>query len=125
MYHQKQKKESKTFLSSFGIEPLDIPLPKVAIVDPEKLSPEQREYLKKEGIGSYYHTVLQTILLYEKWEEGGRLKFLQVLIHEMIHVQAFESWQHLPEDRRTGTELVLATDDETAHLALRRVGFLS
>jgi len=111
------------FLRSYGIEPLDIPLSRISILDKEQLSPKQREYIERETTNAFYHPASQQIVIYKDWNEGSKLAFLQKLVHEMIHMQAFESWQKVTEENKNEQDLILGKGDEEIHLGLRRLGF--
>ena len=55
---------------------------------------------------------LQKIEVYRDWESGNRLGFVAVLVHEMIHAQAFQSWKKISEEERTDTTIVTSDDGE-------------
>lgn len=110
----------KKFLVQYGIQALDIPGRNIHVVDKSKLSPQQLSQLKEryEKISGIYLPNKQQIGVLESYTPNNKLHFAQILIHEMIHMNAFASAQKVKEG---GIELT--KDGQSVHLDPRRMGF--
>lgn len=113
----------KEFLEEYGVNTLDILLSQVVFLDKEKLSDKQRIHIENSRINAFYHPRSQKIVLFEKWDENRKLALLHALVHEMIHVQAFESWQKIPKGKENEKDFILSKGDRSMHIDLRRLGF--
>lgn len=110
----------KEFLTGYGLQFLEIPSRNVHILDKSKLNPQQLEQLKKryEGTNGIYLPDKQHIAVFENYTANKKLLFAQILIHEMIHVNAFASGQMIQKGG-----LQLTKGDKTINLGIRRIGF--
>ncbi len=112
------------FLECYGINPLNISLSQIVFLDKTKLSGKQKLYIESGKMNAFYHPRSQKMVLFENWDDDhSKLALLHILVHEMIHVQAFESWQKISEGKESGQDLILSKGDRSIHLNLRRLGF--
>lgn len=119
----------KEFLEYYGINSIDIPAKNIHIVDQSKLTPQQIELLKQrpDKTNGLYVPETQLIAMFLDYSEGGKLAFLQTLVHEVLHVNSFLSFQKLRgQEAERGYKLTArseAGEEETISLGLRRTGF--
>src|SRR3989344_4898688 len=119
----------KDFLKDYGIDSILIPTKNIHIIDQERLNPEQIESLKQryEKVNGLYIPGKQHIGMLAEYKDDRRLAFLQTLIHEMLHVNSFLSFQKLPDNKKEqGKQLTRKSDDgkeEEISLGIRRMGF--
>lgn len=72
-----------------------------------EIVPENIEYVDCEGDSDatvarkdqagHYRPNDNKIALFTDWEQGNYRQFIKVLVHEMIHMQAFQSFEVVPE----------------------------
>lgn len=120
----------REFLSRYGVDSIDIPAKNIHIIDQSKLTPNQLQVLRQkyENVKGIYLPERQHIFVFRDYSEGRKLAFLQTLVHEMLHLNSFLSFQKLREGEEAegGYKLVgkLETGEEkTVSLGLRRLGF--
>lgn len=119
----------KEFCEQYGVDSINIPSENIHILDRGKLTPEQIEILKKraENIGGFYSPGKQAVGMLIEYEDGKKLSFLQMLIHEMLHLNSFGSLHKLPVDKaEQGQQLTRKVDNgkkEEISLGIRRAGF--
>jgi len=111
------------FFECYGIKPLNISLSQVVFLDKEKLSEKQKLYFESIRANAFYHPRSQKMILFKDWDGNSRLAILQTLVHEMIHMQAYESWQKIPKEKESEKDFILSNGDRNIHLDLRRLGF--
>ncbi len=110
------------FLEQYGVTSIEIPPPNVHMLDKSKLDAEQKkkfEELYKNNPGLYMPNQ-QGIVLFRDYEDGNKLLMIQTLVHEMLHMESFNSFQKTSAE---DAEIGLIKDDEKAGLAPRRSGF--
>ena len=73
-------------------------------------------YEKTNGL--YLPRIQQIAILLENYSANEKLRFVQILIHEMIHANAFTSVQKVKEGG-----LQLTKNDQVVNLGSRRTGF--
>lgn len=76
------------FVKEYGGEPLVISPENIHFLDEQKLTPEQKEFIKKQEAGAIYFPDQQAIVVYP---QKSRLKMAQHLVHEILHFNAFQS----------------------------------
>lgn len=113
------------FMRSYGVEAVSIPPKNIHVVDKSKLSPEELEVLKKkyDGIRGVYLASTQGLVSFLDYQEGEKLSFVNNLVHEMLHVEGFYSYQKgLPESFDVSPTI---NKDGGAYyyLSMRRFGF--
>jgi hypothetical protein len=119
----------KEFLAKYGVEALRIPAANIHIVDWAKVSEEQTKTLeeKRKKTPAWYIPDQQGMVLLRGYGEGGKIRFTQELVHEMLHVNAFQSYQVASSEDKGGViELVRKSEEggeEKIRLRSRRVGF--
>lgn len=117
------------FLKEYGINSIPIPTKNIHVIDQERLTPQQIESLKQqyEEINGFYISSKQQIGMLVEYKDDKKLSFLQTLIHEMLHVNSFLSFQKLSEDKKDqGQRLTRESEDdkeEKISLGVRRMGF--
>lgn len=119
----------REFLKKYDIDSVDIPEKNIHIVDQTKLTAQQIETLKEqfEKVNGIYSPENQHIGMLLDYQQGKKLAFLQTLVHEMLHVNSFLSFQKLnPQEGDRGHRVVMRSEDEgeeSLFLGLRRMGF--
>lgn len=110
----------KEFMARYGIQSLEIPSRNIHVVDKSKLSPQQIAWLKDryEKTSGVWLPNKQQIGVLEGYVPNSKLHFVQILIHEMIHANAFGSSQKV---KKGGVELTKG--DKSIRLDMRRGGF--
>lgn len=111
------------FLNHYGAKSLDISPAAIKVINPERVSSEARERIDQQSASAFYCPQKQKIILFANWKEGGKLEFLYRLVHEMIHVKAFESWQNIYETGEDKRALSLRRGEEETRIGIRRIGF--
>jgi len=116
------------FLKEYGIDSITVPSKNIHIVDQERLTPQQIEKLKQryEKVEGLYIPGEQHIAMLIEYKDGRKLNFLEILVHEMLHMNSFSSFQRLPEGKKgQGKELIRKTesDKEEISIGMRRMGF--
>ncbi len=79
------------FLKEWGLEEyVEIDASNVVLGDTKK--DEALQEIKKSEAGSY-HSARNRIRMLTDWKMGNYRQFIKILAHEMIHMQAFQSWE--------------------------------
>lgn len=118
------------FLKEYGIASINIPSTNFHVIDEEKLTSKQLETIKQfkeQKIQGFYLPHSQHIGLLVKYENDKKLAFLQMLVHEMLHLNSFLSFQKLSADPEDGLQLTKESASgeakEEISLGVRRMGF--
>ncbi len=96
------------FLREWGLEEfVEIDAENIVLGDVKRDKALQE--MAKDELGSY-HSTDNRIRILTEWKAGRYQAFVKTVVHEMIHMQAFQSWQLLAEDegprqRRQGLRL--------------------
>lgn len=86
----------KRFLFTYGLQEfVDIVPENIEFVDYEK---DQLVADTKESIAGHYRPEENKIALFGDWKRGNYRNFVSVLIHEMIHMQSFQSFEVIPDE---------------------------
>ncbi len=110
------------FLEQYGVASIEIPPSNVHMLDKSKLDAGQLkkfEELYKNNPGLYMPDQ-QGIVLLRDYEDGNKLLMIQTLVHEMLHMESFNSFQKTSTE---DAEIGLKKGDEKAGLIPRRSGF--
>ena len=110
------------FLEPYGVASIEIPPSNIHMLDKSKLDAEQLkkfEELYKNNPGIYMSNQ-QGIVLFRDYEDGNKLLMIQTLVHEMLHMESFNSYQKTSAE---DAEIGLKKGDEKAGLVPRRSGF--
>lgn len=117
------------FLEEYDINSIPVPTKNIHIVDQERLTPQQIESLRQQfgKANGFYTPGNQHIGMLVEYKDDKKLAFLQHLVHEMLHVNSFLSFEKLPADKKDqGQQLTQESQDgkkEEISLGMRRVGF--
>lgn len=110
--------QMKEFLGQYGIETLDIPVENVHVLDRAKFSPEELKEITKETTNAFCSNKYQEIWLLQ--EQTDKKDSYRSLVHEVIHMQGFNSYQQGTEESH---EFSLVSDKgEELYLRNRRTG---
>ena len=90
----------KSFLEEYGVETIELPAKNIHIIDREKLTPEIIKQLNLEKTAGRFLQENGHILMNLEYEEGNKLPFLQTMIHEMIHLNSYHSFQKARENEK-------------------------
>ncbi|MEK7508328.1 MAG: hypothetical protein AAB568_00535 [Patescibacteria group bacterium] len=106
----------KKFVGNYGGQWLEIKPENIHIIDLKKLNKEQRDEAPMVRWNAYYDSDKQGIVMFA---EGGLPCFYQNLLHEMLHLNSFNSFDLSKQtvagrgvDRRTGLNVYVAKDKE-------------
>ncbi len=106
----------KKFIGRYGGKWLEVKPENIHIIDLKKLNKEQREEALRTMWNAYYDSDKQGIVMFA---EGGLPNFYQDLLHEMLHLNSFSSFDLSKEaatgrgvDRRTGLNVYVARNKE-------------
>ena len=83
------------FLERYGLNAIVIPSKNVHVIDRTKFSPEAlRKFEEKnKGFCGFYSPSKQGLAVLRDYREGKKLPFMQIMAHEMLHLQGFFSYQ--------------------------------
>ncbi len=109
------------FLEEYDVIPVNITEKNIYVIDKEKITEEEREGLEKEKSTGKFSPKLQVILMNEDYKDDNKLLFLQTLVHEMIHMNSFQSFERA-SDKYSEINLVKEESGEKLFLKSRRVG---
>lgn len=113
--------EMKDFLAQYGVEAVEIPVANVHVLDKAKFTEEELKKIQKQfGTENGFYSALKQGVAIMKDYNASKLSFLQTLIHEMLHLQGFYSYQ---KSEQKTADLTLRNEDESASMNIRRSGF--
>jgi len=111
----------KVFLEDYGIEAVKIASENIHIIDLEQFTPEDLQRMKKHfGTDYGFHSSFKQGIGVFKDYDTSKLSFLQTLVHEMMHLQSFGSFQ---VSSKESAEMTLKKDNDIANFNIRRSGF--
>lgn len=111
----------KEFLAPYGVDALHIKPKNVHIMDWSKFTPEEAER-KREKYGTtrgFYDASEQGIAVLRDYYES-KLLFSQTLVHEMLHLQEFNSIQR---SNHEASDFSMKGPEGKVYANMRRVGF--
>ncbi len=111
----------KEFLARYGVEAIEVPLENIHILDRTKFTEEQLNNMYKK-IGTehgFYSATHQGVVILRDYDES-KLFFLQVLVHEILHLQGFFSYQ---KSQKESADIILKDDNSNHGINIRRSGF--
>ena len=103
------------FIGKYGGKPLNISPEVIHIIDESKLSNKDKELIKEDA--GYYRFDIQKIMVLP---QESKLKFLKVIVHELMHLQAFTSLSLKEKDIEGDVEPINAVNRK---FMARRIGF--
>ncbi len=109
------------FLGKYSTNLINISEKNINIVNKEKITDIERQKIEKEESSGAFIPEVQSIFMYKDYCEGDKLLFLQTMVHEMIHMNSFQSLQKTNEDDM-GVCLIDKESNEKLFLRTRRVG---
>ncbi|MDD4804254.1 MAG: hypothetical protein PHN69_03695 [Candidatus Pacebacteria bacterium] len=113
--------EMQEFLAQYGVKAIEILPDNIHILDRSKFTEEELKKIQEKNkteLG-FYSATRQSVMIIMDYN-ASRLSFLQTLIHEIMHLQGFYSFQ---KSNRESANLTLKRDNQTAFMNVRRVGF--
>lgn len=121
----------KEFLKKYGVDSLPIPTQSIHILDRSKMSEEQLKYLEEKypDHNGVYRPNEQYIVMFLDYDTGSKMRFTQTLVHEILHMNGFVSYQGIQAEGSSRKDLKWdVTSEETGEQSqvsfrLRRVGF--
>ena len=111
----------KDFLAQYEVEAIEISPENVHILDNAKFTPAELEKIQEQfGTENGFYSALRQGVAIMKDYDTSKLSFFQTLVHEMLHLQGFYSYQKsLPE----AADITLKNGDQSASMNIRRSGF--
>lgn len=111
----------KDFLSQYSIEAIEIPSENVHVLDKTKFTePELKKFQEQVGTEYGFYSGLEQSMVIMKDYEESKLSFIQTLVHEMLHLQGFYSYQKSSPET---ADITLRKMNELASMNIRRSGF--
>lgn len=111
----------KDFLAQYGVDAIEIPSENVHILDKTKLTETELKKIQEQfGTENGFYSALKQAVVIMKDYDASKLSFLQTLVHEMLHLQGFYSYQKTSPQ---AADLTLKKKDESASINIRRSGF--
>ena len=111
----------KEFLAHYGVETIEIPTENVHILDKSRFTSEElkkiQEYFGTEN--GFYSALKQGVAIMKDYDVS-KLSFLQTLVHEILHLQGFYSYQ---KSSTEASDLTLKNEDVSVSMNIRRSGF--
>lgn len=109
------------FLAEYGVVAIEILPDNVHILDKTKFTEEELKKIQKQfGTENGFYSALKQGVAIMKDYDASKLSFLQTLVHEMLHLQGFYSYQ---KSEQEAADLTLKNEDESASMNIRRSGF--
>lgn len=117
-------RELKEFLAGYGLESITVPPFSVHIWDHSKPYPEESDEKNKAPRPfATYRAHEQYIFMGIDFINGNKMHFVQALIHEMIHVNSFISFEKISPPRQSDEKLTEEAEEDELRVGARRVGF--
>lgn len=114
-------KEMCDFLIEYGVDAVEISPNNVHILDKAKFTEEELKKIQKQfGTENGFYSALKQSVVIMKDYDASKLSFLQTLVHEMLHLQGFYSYQKSAQD---AADLTLRNENDSANMNIRRSGF--
>lgn len=113
--------EMQEFLAQYGVKAIEILPDNIHILDRSKFTEEELKKIQEKNkteLG-FYSATRQSVMIIMDYN-ASRLSFLQTLIHEIMHLQGFYSFQ---KSNGESANLTLEKDNQTASMNVRRIGF--
>lgn len=111
----------KDFLTQYGVEAIEISSDNVHVLDKTKFTEAELKKIQEQfGTENGFYSALKQGVAIMKDYDASKLSFLQTLVHEMLHLQGFYSYQKSSQET---ADLTLSNKDESASMNIRRSGF--
>jgi hypothetical protein len=104
------------------LKPIEIPSKNIHIVDFSKLTPEEaekinaiRQFDEDSFIALAYNQTDQSVISYIGYEQDVKMRFAQLLAHEMLHFNSFASFdarKKLPDSLHQGSFLLKRVEED-------------
>jgi hypothetical protein len=113
--------EMRNFLTQYGVEAIEISVDNVHILDKTKFTEDELRKIQKQfGTENGFYSALKQGVVIMKDYDISKLSFLQTLVHELLHLQGFYSYQ---KSEKEAADLTLMNEDESTSMNIRRSGF--
>jgi hypothetical protein len=113
--------EMRDFLAEYGVEAIEILADNVHVLDKTKFTEEELRKIQRQfGTENGFYSALKQGVGIMKDYDASKLSFLQTVVHEMLHLQGFYSYQ---KSKQEAADLTLRNEDESASMNIRRSGF--
>lgn len=114
-------KEMSNFLAQYGVDSIEVPAENIHILERSKFTKDELEKIKERfGTENGFYSALKQGVAIMKEYDTSKLSFLQTMVHEMLHLQGFYSYQ---KSGQQDADLTLKNADESASMNIRRSGF--
>jgi hypothetical protein len=113
--------EMRDFLAPYGVHSIEVSPENVHILDRSKFTEEDFKKISEEfnTVSGFYSARRQGVAIMKDYEDS-KLSFFQTLIHELLHLQGFYSYQ---KSEPEAADLTLRKEGESESLNVRRSGF--
>lgn len=114
-------REMRDFLAQYGVGSIQVPTENIHILDKSKFTEEELKKIQQEfGTENGFYSALNQSVVIMKDYDISKLTFLQTLVHELLHLQGFYSYQ---KSRQESADLTLEKQGDSASMNIRRSGF--
>lgn len=113
--------EMRDFLAQYNVDSIKVFAENIHIIDKSKFSKEELQKIQQHfGTESgFYSALKQGVVIMEDYDVS-KLYFLQTLVHELLHLQGFYSYQKSEEE---AADLTLEKQGDLVSINIRRSGF--
>lgn len=113
--------ELKDFLAQYGVDSIEVAAENIHILDKSKFTEEElKKIQQKFGTENGFYSALKQGVAVMKDYDSSKLSFLQTLVHELLHVQGFYSYQ---KSEQESADLTLEKQGDSVNMNIRRSGF--
>ena len=119
----------KEFVKEYGGELVYIPPGNIHVIDKSKLPPDSEFLLKSmERVTGFFRSKTQSISMLIEYAKKHKLAFAKCLVHEMMHLNSFCSFQKTAKNDEKNCEMVLSMEFDNGQtnevaIGVRRSGF--
>lgn len=113
--------EMHDFLAQYGIDSIEVPVRNIHVLDKSKFTKEELKKIQQQfGTENGFYSALKQGVAIMKDYDMSKLSFLQTLVHELLHLQGFYSYQ---KSGRETADLTLEKQNDSVSMNIRRSGF--
>ena len=113
--------EMHDFLAQYGLDSIVVPAENVHVLDKTKFTEEELKKIQQQfgTENGFYYALKQGVAIMKDYNTS-KLSFMQTLVHELLHLQGFYSYQ---KSEPEGADLTLKKQNDSVSMNIRRSGF--
>ena len=113
--------EMRDFLAQYGVDSIKVSAKNIHILDKSKFTEEELQKIQQQfGTENGFYSALKQGVAIMKDYDVSKLYFLQTLVHELLHLQGFYSYQ---KSEKEAADLTLEKQGDSVSVNIRRSGF--